>query len=128
MSPCVQADLLSWFNNIVEGGVSSKVRAVLRNYNELISFNRVVVFWWCYVYPGNERAMHEIYTALPNVFLTDFSFSVCAALPARQHRGLNWGTEQCRGVFPHCLALVLDGLIDGYGHSVGNTIYSTSQS
>ena len=47
-------------NNMIEGGVNSQLRAVLRNHRGLTSVKRVkAVFWWCHAHSGDARTARE---------------------------------------------------------------------
>lgn len=75
-------------NNMVEGGVNSQLRAVLRNHRGLTSAERVkAVFRWCRAHSGDARAAREKPAAMPTGADIDFLFSVCSASPSREAGG-----------------------------------------
>ena len=79
-------------NNMIEGGVNSQLRAVLRNHRGLTSVKRVkAVFWWCHAHSGDARAAREKLAAMPTDADIDFLFSVYSASPSREDGGPEWG-------------------------------------
>ena len=79
-------------NNMIEGGVNSQLRAVLRNHRGLTSVKRVkAVFWWCHAHSGDARTAREKLAAMPTDADIDFLFSVYSASPSREDGGPEWG-------------------------------------
>lgn len=79
-------------NNMIEGGVNSQLRAVLRNHRGLTSVKRVkAVFWWCHAHSGDARTAREKLAAMPTDADIDFLFSVYSASPSRDDGGPEWG-------------------------------------
>ena len=79
-------------NNMIEGGVNSQLRAVLRNHRGLTSDKRVkAVFWWCHAHSGDARTAREKLAAMPTDADIDFLFSVYSASPSREDGGPEWG-------------------------------------
>ncbi len=79
-------------NNMIEGGVNSQLRAVLRNHRGLTSVKRVkAVFWWCHAHSGDSRTAREKLAAMPTDADIDFLFSVYSASPSREDGGPEWG-------------------------------------
>ena len=79
-------------NNMIEGGVNSQLRAVLRNHRGLTSVKRVkAVFWWCHAHSGDARAAREKLATMPTDADMDFLFSVFSASPSRDDGGPEWG-------------------------------------
>lgn len=79
-------------NNMIEGGVNSQLRAVLRNHRGLTSAERVkAVFWWCHAHSGDARTAREKLATMPTDADIDFLFSVYSASPAREDGGPEWG-------------------------------------
>ena len=113
-------------NNMIEGGVNSQLRAVLRNHRGLTSVKRVkAVFWWCHAHSGDARAAREKLATMPTDADIDFLFSVYSASPSREDGGPEWGD---RAVWdeppPQAPVPVLAGLMDGNGCSIGTHILS----
>lgn len=83
---------LSSTNNMIEGGVNSQLRAVLRNHRGLTSVKRVkAVFWWCHAHSGDARTAREKLATMPTDADIDFLFSVYSASPSREDGGPEWG-------------------------------------
>lgn len=79
-------------NNMIEGGVNSQLRAVLRNHRGLTPVKRVkAVFWWCHAHSGDARTAREKLAAMPTDVDIDFLFSVYSASPSRDDGGPEWG-------------------------------------
>ena len=79
-------------NNMIEGGVNSQLRAVLRNHRGLTSVKRVkAVFWWCHAHSGDARTAREKLATMPTDADIDFLFSVYSASPSREDGGPEWG-------------------------------------
>ena len=79
-------------NNMIEGGVNSQLRAVLRNHRGLTSVKRVkAVFWWRHAHSGDARTAREKLAAMPTDADIDFLFSVYSASPSREDGGPEWG-------------------------------------
>lgn len=79
-------------NNMIEGGVNSQLRAVLRNHRGLTSVKRVkAVFWWCHAHSGDARTAREKLATMPTDADIDFLFSVYSASPSRDDGGPEWG-------------------------------------
>lgn len=79
-------------NNMIEGGVNSQLRAVLRNHRGLTSVKRVkAVFWWCHAHSGDARTAREKLATMPTDADIDFLFSVYSASPSREDGGQEWG-------------------------------------
>ena len=79
-------------NNMIEGGVHSQLRAVLRNHRGLTSVKRVkAVFWWCHAHSGDARTAREKLATMPTDADIDFLFSVYSASPSRDDGGPEWG-------------------------------------
>ena len=79
-------------NNMIEGGVNSQLRAVLRNHRGLTSVKRVkAVFWWCLAHSGDARTARGKPAAMPTDADIDFLFSVYSASPSRDDGGPEWG-------------------------------------
>lgn len=75
-------------NNMIEGGVNSQLRAVLRNHRGLTSARRVkAVFWWCLAHSGDARTARGKPAAMPTDADIDFLFSVYSASPSRDDGG-----------------------------------------
>ena len=111
---------------MIEGGVNSQLRAVLRNHRGLTSVKRVkVVFWWCHVRSGDARTASVKLAAMPTDADIDFLFSVCSASPSREDGG--GGVERrgrVGGPSPQGPVPLLAGLMDGNGCSIGTHILS----
>lgn len=85
---------------MIEGGVNSQLRAVLRNHRGLTSVKRVkVVFWWCHVRSGDARTASVKLAAMPTDADIDFLFSVCSASPSREDGGRSGATGPCGRTF-----------------------------
>lgn len=79
-------------NNMIEGGVNSQLRAVLRNHRGLTSVKRVkAVFRWCHAHSGDARTAREKLATMPTDADIDFLFSVYSASPSREDGGPEWG-------------------------------------
>ena len=79
-------------NNMIEGGVNSQLRAVLRNRRGLTSVKRVkAVFWWCHAHSGDARTAREKLATMPTDADIDFLFGVYSASPSREDGGPEWG-------------------------------------
>lgn len=79
-------------NNMIEGGVNSQLRAVLRNHRGLTSVKRVkAAFWWCHAHSGDAGTAREKLAAMPTDADIDFLFSVYSASPSREDGGPEWG-------------------------------------
>lgn len=79
-------------NNMIEGGVNSQLRGVLRNHRGLTSVKRVkAVFWWCRAHSGDARTAREKLATMPTDADIDFLFSVYSASPSREDGGPEWG-------------------------------------
>lgn len=79
-------------NNMIEGGVNSQLRAVLRNHRGLTSVKRVkAVFRWCHAHSGDARTAREKLAAMPTDADIDSLFSVYSASPSREDGGPEWG-------------------------------------
>ena len=79
-------------NNMIEGGVNSQLRVVLRNHRGLTSVKRVkAVFWWCHAHSGDARTAREKLATMPTDADIDFLFSVYSASPSREDGGPEWG-------------------------------------
>lgn len=79
-------------NNMIEGGVNSQLRAVLRNHRGLTSARRVkALFWWCHAHSGDARTARGKPAAMPTDADIDFLFSVYSASPSRDDGGPEWG-------------------------------------
>lgn len=79
-------------SNMIEGGVNSQLRAVLRNHRGLTSVKRVMaVFWWCHAHSGDARTAREKLATMPTDADIDFLFSVYSASPSREDGGPEWG-------------------------------------
>ena len=79
-------------NNMIEGGVNSQLREVLRKHRGLTSLKRVkAVFWWCHAHSGDARTAREKLATMPTDADIDFLFSVYSASPARDDGGPEWG-------------------------------------
>lgn len=75
-------------NNMIEGGVNSQLRAVLRNHRGVASVKRVkAVFWWCHAHSGDARTAREKLATMPTDADIDFLFSVYSASPSREDGG-----------------------------------------
>lgn len=97
-------------NNMIEGGVNSQLRAVLRNHRGLTSVKRVkAVFWWCHAHSGDARTAREKLATMPTDADIDFLFSVYSASPSREDGGPEWGDRAVwedlhhRDPYPFCL-------------------------
>ena len=89
-------------NNMIEGGVNSQPRAVLRNHRGLTSVKRVrAVFWWCHAHSGDARTAREKLAAMPTDADIDFLFSVYSASPSREDGGPEWGDRAVREDLHH---------------------------
>ena len=83
-------------NNMIEGGVNSQLRAVLRNHRGLTSVKRVkAVFWWCHAHSGDARTAREKLATMPTDADIDFLFSVYSASPSREDGGRSGATGPC---------------------------------
>lgn len=84
-------------NNMIEGGVNSQMRAVLRNHRGLTSVKRVkAVFWWCHAHSGGARGRRA--RSSPRCRPTRTSTSCSASTPPRRHartEGRNGATGPC---------------------------------
>lgn len=70
---------------MIEGGVNSQLRAVLRNHRGLTSVKRVrAVLWWCHAHSGDARTARDKLAAMPTEADIDFLFSVYSASPSRE--------------------------------------------
>ena len=77
---------------MIEGGVKSQLRAVLRNHRGLTSVKRVkAVFWWCRARSGDVRAAREKLATMPTDADIDFLFSVYFTSTSHEDGGLEWG-------------------------------------
>lgn len=79
-------------NSMIEGGVNSQPRAVLRNHRGLTSVKRVkAVFRWCHAHSGDARTARGKLAAMPTDADIDFLFSAYSASPSRDDGGPEWG-------------------------------------
>ena len=86
-------------NNVIEGGVNSQLRAVLRNHRGPTSVKRVkAVFRWCHARPGDARTAREKLAAMPTDDDIDFLISACPASPSREDGGPEWGERAVWGL------------------------------
>ena len=67
-----EIDELPSTNNRIEGGVNSRIRALLRDHRGLSVERRIkAVFWWCYMHSPEPLSVSEILRVMP----TDKSIS-----------------------------------------------------
>lgn len=79
-------------NSVIEGGVSSQPRAVLRNRRGLTSVKRAkAVFRRCHAHSGDARTARGKLAAMPTDADIDFLFSAYSASPSREDGGPEWG-------------------------------------
>lgn len=95
---------------MIEGGVNSQLRTVLRNHRGLTSVKRVrAVFRWCHAHSGDARTAREKLATMPTDADIDFLFSVYSASPSRDDGGPEWGDRAVwedlhhRGPYPFWL-------------------------
>ena len=79
-------------NNMIEGGVNSQLRAMLRNHRGLTSLRRVkAVFWWCHVHSGDTRSASELLASMPTDADIDLLYRTYSSSPKREDGGPEWG-------------------------------------
>lgn len=81
-------------NNMIEGGVNSQLRAVLRNHRGLTSVKRVkAVFWWCHAHSGDARTAREKLATMP----TERTSTSCSASTPPRRRARTEGRSGATG-------------------------------
>ena len=83
-------------NNMIEGGVNSQLRAVLRNHRGLTLVKRVkAVFWWCHAHSGDAWTAREKLAAMPTDAYIDFLFSSTPPRRRARTEGRSGATGPC---------------------------------
>ena len=53
-------------NNLIEGGINARLRAMLREHRGLSIERRIkAVFWWCYMHSPKPLSAYEILNSMP---------------------------------------------------------------
>ena len=61
-----QIDNIPSTNNLIEGGINARLRAMLREHRGLSIERRIkAVFWWCYMHSPNPLSASEILNSMP---------------------------------------------------------------
>ena len=76
---------------MIEGGVNSQLRAMLRNHRGLSELRRVkAVFWWCYMHTECPKGAAEVLRSMPTDEDIDLLYEAFAERP-RAEGGPEWG-------------------------------------
>ena len=79
-------------NNMIEGGVNSRLRDMLRNHRGLSLLRRVkAVFWWCHMHSGDTRTIPELLASMPTDADIDLLYRTYSSSPKREDGGPEWG-------------------------------------
>ena len=61
-----QIDNIPSTNNLIEGGINARLRAMLREHRGLSIERRIkAVFWWCYMHSPKPLSASEILNSMP---------------------------------------------------------------
>ena len=78
-------------NNMIEGGVNSQLRAMLRNHRGLSELRRVkAVFWWCYMHTECPKGAAEVLRSMPTDEDIDLLYELYSGDPEGGD-GPSWG-------------------------------------
>lgn len=78
-------------NNMIEGGVNSQLRAMLRNHRGLSELRRVkAVFWWCYMHTECPKGAAEVLRSMPTDEDIDLLYELYSG-GAEGGDGPSWG-------------------------------------
>lgn len=92
-------------NNVIEGGVNTQLRSVLRNHRGLSLVRRIkAVYWWCYMKSESPLPYPEILASMPTDDDIDLLQELYSGNPVPSMDPVEWGNGLTWSEFHHSTA------------------------